>query len=220
MTEQPQKLPLTAALLGFLVISPHKEDTYEIRTSNDVEMDEGGSNSVGALLVKDLVKSFKSYLDTRLWRNTRLSVSLSSQSNPLSRHSDSNRLILFSLPQLHLFVSLLPLGVISPASLRKLLSSFAAVLDEPGVPVARGDRAAICIIETLCRAGTDLLGGPEDEQGKEELDSLVAAVETYEKGRKVEVDLVKPWGGIAEESQEEDLLKEEVRIRKQLDTCQ
>lgn len=75
--------------------------------------------------------------------------------------------------------------------------------------MARGDRASVCIIETLCRAGEDLLDASEDNQAKEELDALVLKVENYEKERKIEVDLVQPWGGNAEET-DDAVLKEEV----------
>ena len=121
-------------------------------------------DSIGITIVKDLVKAFRSYLDARLWRNTRLS--------------------------LHLFAALVPLHIIPASSLRTLLGSFAAVLDEPAVAAARADRAAICIIETLCRAGQDLLADGGSAQA--ELDDLVQKVVAYDAARKVEVDLTQP----------------------------
>lgn len=126
--------------------------------------DEEARDSVGILIVKDLVKAFRSYLDARLWRNTRLS--------------------------LHLFAALVPLQIVPARELRMLLGSFAAVLEEPAVAAARADRAALCIIETLCRGAQDLLVDGESAQA--ELDELVQKVVTYDAARKVEVQLTQP----------------------------
>ncbi|SPO31731.1 related to 80 kDa nuclear cap binding protein [Ustilago trichophora] len=172
VTEQPHKTPLIAALIGFLCLSqqqskPAPTRIPDVDTEEDQDMNRGEaseSDSIGITIVKDLVKAFRSYLDARLWRNTRLS--------------------------LHLFAALVPLHIIPASSLRTLLGSFAAVLEEPAVAAARADRAAMCIIETLCRAGQDLLDDSESAQA--ELDDLVAKVVTYDAARKVEMELTQP----------------------------
>ncbi|TKY87016.1 hypothetical protein EX895_003693 [Sporisorium graminicola] len=177
VTEQPHKTPLIAALIGFLCLShqskpPTAAAAAAARSEAGVEEEDLPStevnadepDSLGITIVKDLVKAFRSYLDARLWRNTRLS--------------------------LNLFAALVPLHIIPASSLRTLLASFAAVLDEPAVAAARADRAAICIIETLCRAGQDLLAGGDAAQA--ELDDLVHKVVTYDAARKVEVQLTQP----------------------------
>lgn len=168
VTEQPHKIPLIAALIGFLCLSqpskPAAASNNEINPEEQEFSSTTESDSLGITIVKDLVKAFRSYLDARLWRNTRLS--------------------------LHLFAALVPLQIIPASSLRTLLSSFAAVLEEPAVAAARADRAAICIIETLCRAGQDLLADSPNAQA--ELDDLVQKVVTYDAARKVEVELTQP----------------------------
>ncbi|CCF48769.1 hypothetical protein NDA14_006860 [Ustilago hordei] len=176
VTEQPHKTPLIAALIGFLCLSQQakslqrqaESDQQPELSDQDQEMpatETTESDSVGITIVKDLVKAFRSYLDARLWRNTRLS--------------------------LHLFAALVPLQIVSASSLRTLLTSFAAVLEEPAVAAARADRAAICIIETLIRGGQDLLVD-DAESARAELDDLVAKVVAYDAARKVEVELTRP----------------------------
>ena len=170
VTEQPHKIPLVAALIGFLCLSHQSKPVptpAQSRDDADQSLDSSITNepeSVGILIVRDLVKAFRSYLDARLWRNTRLS--------------------------LHLFAALVPLQIIPASSLRTLLLSFAAVLEEPAVAAARADRAAICIIETLCRAGQDLLA--DIPAARAQLDDLVHKVVTYDAARKVEVELTQP----------------------------
>ncbi|CDR99104.1 related to 80 kDa nuclear cap binding protein [Sporisorium scitamineum] len=174
VTEQPHKTPLIAALIGFLCLSHQTKaptaaaaDPSYAQVEGDQAQDALSADkpdSVGITIVKDLVKAFRTYLDARLWRNTRLS--------------------------LHLFAALVPLHIIPASSLRTLLASFAAVLEEPAVAAARAERAAICIIETLCRAGQDLLADGETAQA--ELDDLVQKVVTYDAARKVEVELTQP----------------------------
>ncbi|PWN49080.1 hypothetical protein IE53DRAFT_370063 [Violaceomyces palustris] len=193
VTEQPHKIPLVASLLGFLTLSPRppkKEGSAGENEQDPSATNEPESDNLGLLIVKDLVRAFRSYLDARLWRNTRLS--------------------------LHLFASLVPLGIISASSLRALLASFAAVLEEPGVAASRGDRAAVCIIETMCRAGQDLLvdQGSEDgteiptDEARKELDALVDSVLAYNSNRKVEVELLSPFLPSSTESAG-DLIREE-----------
>lgn len=202
-TEQPHKTPLTAALLGFLFLQPVTATEPAQEERRDTTADESASgwdakpeeresvpaSNGGAKVVKDLIAAFRNDLDARLWRNARL--------------------------YLHLFASLIPLGIIQAASVRRMLTSFAAVLDEPGVTAARGDRAAICIIETMCRAGRDLCKDGEDSDQRfalQELDDLVERVERYAKEyRNVEVDLVRPFAILSdpEKGEEEDWMHEE-----------
>ncbi|SNX87969.1 related to 80 kDa nuclear cap binding protein [Melanopsichium pennsylvanicum] len=172
VTEQPHKTPLVAALIGFLCLQqqpkpapPRNPDDDDVDQHDSMQLEPAQADSLGIVIVKDLVKAFRSYLDARLWRNTRLT--------------------------LHLFAALVPLHIIPAASLRTLLGSFAAVLEEPAVAAARADRAAMCIIETLCRAGQDLLIDQADS-AQAELDHLVAKVVAYDSARKVEVELTQP----------------------------
>ncbi len=171
VTEQPHKTPLIAALIGFLCLSQpssanNRPKHEEATDDQDMPPAEGiaPSDSVGILIVKDLVKAFRSYLDARLWRNTRLS--------------------------LHLFAALVPLEIVPARELRTLLGSFAAVLEEPAVAAARADRAALCIIETLVRGAEDLL--VDGDSARAELDELIQKVVTYDAARKVEVELTQP----------------------------
>ncbi|SJX66508.1 related to 80 kDa nuclear cap binding protein [Sporisorium reilianum f. sp. reilianum] len=166
VTEQPHKTLLIAALIGFLCLSHQSKSSATAPVEQDQDaLPADEPDSLGITIVKDLVKAFRSYLDARLWRNTRLS--------------------------LHLFAALVPLHIIPASSLRTLLASFAAVLEEPAVAAARADRAAICIIETLCRAGQDLLADDADT-AQAQLDDLVQKVVTYDAARKVEVELTQP----------------------------
>ncbi|EPQ25779.1 uncharacterized protein PFL1_06646 [Pseudozyma flocculosa PF-1] len=185
VVEQPHKIPLIAALIGFLCLSPNQRRDAERQDPAEHDADAqvaSKDDTVGITVVKDLVRAFRTYLDARLWRNTRLS--------------------------LHLFAALVPLRIISASSLRTLLSSFAAVLDEPGVAASRGDRAAICIIEMICRGGQDLLlrddvddvdgvengdAASADEGARQELDALVEKVTAYNASRKVEYELAAPF---------------------------
>ena len=177
VTEQPHKTPLIAALIGFMCLSPHQQDKDKDKDQDQQPKQEDDqdqlptaeptseADTVGITVVKGLVKAFTTYLDARLWRNIRLS--------------------------LHLFAALVPLEIISADSFRTLLLAFAAVLEEPGVSASRGDRAATCIIESLCRGGQDLL------DGREQLDELVDKIIAYSASRKVEVELASPFKGEA-----------------------
>lgn len=80
------------------------------------------------------------------------------------------------------------------------------MLDEPGVTAERGDRAAVCVIEALCWAGRAAVA--DGASGEDEADALVDRIVTYNQNRRVEKDLVSPWGGASEE--EDDTLREEV----------
>ncbi|CAD6888426.1 unnamed protein product [Tilletia controversa] len=221
-TEQPYKTSLTAALIGFLVISPKGQApklgqavdpsvVVSVKALPEVDKEEERkvlSQSIGAVILRDLVKAFRTWLDARLWRNVRLT--------------------------LNLFASLLGLRIISPSSLRRLLTSFGRVLDEPGVSASRAERAVICIIETMCWAGPDLFlddldakakGGDanssgtaqddvhvkidlEDEdspeavqkrkeaakgRGQLELDALVDKIAAYDDTRQADTMICNPW---------------------------
>ncbi|GAK67578.1 uncharacterized protein PAN0_019c5806 [Moesziomyces antarcticus] len=176
VTEQPHKIPLIAALIGFLCLQPNADPARSRQHPAHDGHDDANTplednhataepaQSIGLLIVNDLIKAFRSYLDARLWRNTRLS--------------------------LHLFAALVPLHIVPAHSLRALLTAFAAVLDEPAVAAPRADRAAMCIIQTLCRAGHDLLA--DGDHARAELDQLVQRVVAYDAARKVEVQLTQP----------------------------
>lgn len=86
-TEQPHKHPLVAALIGFLVLSPQKRDERDHAPEADGEAAkeqagaEGDDFNIGTTLVRDLIVSFRSDLDARLWRKVRLTVSVTDSSN-------------------------------------------------------------------------------------------------------------------------------------------
>lgn len=95
------------------------------------------------------------------------------------------------------------------------------VLNEPGVTVDRGDRAAMCIIEVLCRSGSDLIRpdrlSPDsaadaaliDDAALQEVNGMVEAVEAYAKGRRGENSLRRAWAPSTGEEAEKDPLHEE-----------
>ncbi|CEH15565.1 Nuclear cap-binding complex, subunit NCBP1/CBP80 [Ceraceosorus bombacis] len=247
ITEQPHKLPLHAALLGYMLLAPAtptkskdaankkedadatvaaatgaavnaqanssadpddsaeadlyslgqgqeekghdgeqtaKDETSESKrkrsVAEELEAREKTYETMGPLILTDLIKAFQLWLDSRMWRNVRLS--------------------------LHLFACLLNLRVVSAQSFRDLLGSFASVLDEPGVSAARGDRAAICVIEALCWAGQDALAG---EAGDGAVEALADRIGTYGRSRKVEVELISPWLRYAGSAEEDSSLREE-----------
>ncbi|CAO1625948.1 unnamed protein product [Parajaminaea phylloscopi] len=197
VTEQPHKTPLVAALLAFLIISPEapkqtqqstggggaaaipglpsKPDSDGAVQERPADRGDADGDTLGLRIARDLVKTFRSHLHSRLWRNVRLF--------------------------LHFFATLIPLGIVSPSSMRTLLTAFVMVLNEPGVTVDRGDRAAMCIIEVLCRSGSDLIrpdtlvadAGPVSDTALAQVDGLAAAVEAYSRGRTAEQALRSPW---------------------------
>ncbi|CAO1628956.1 unnamed protein product [Sympodiomycopsis kandeliae] len=189
VTEQPHKTPLIAALLGFLIISPGSSSAAP--ANGDESAADELPASLGIRIAKDLVQAFRSHVHAREWRNIRLS--------------------------LHFFAALVPLGIVQPSSLRHLLSSFAMVLNEPFVTVDRGDRAALCIIETLCRSGSHLLrpdtgsssADTVDAAALEDLNSLTDTVESYAKNRRTGSNLKRPWRPLAEGEEQSDTLHEE-----------
>lgn len=78
--------------------------------------------------------------------------------------------------QLCFFASLLPLHLVSAGSVRGALRALAE--DLPGRTRLVGDAVAMAVIETLCRAGADLLQAGENAP-KQELDALLATVRAY-----------------------------------------
>lgn len=78
-------------------------------------------------------------------------------------------------------LSSIPTGppLIDPTSFATLLSSFVAVLDEPGLRAARGDECVRIIVEALLRLPRDAVG----------TESLRDGVQTYLAGRKFDREL-------------------------------
>lgn len=160
------------------------------------DQEDGASNteSLGIKIARHLAQAFRSHVHSRLWRNIRLS--------------------------LHFFASLVPLGIVAPSSMRMLLGSFAMVLNEPFITLDRGDRAALCIIETLCRSGSHLIrpdivppgqdyAQAVDPAALEDLNNLADTVESYAKNRRAEVALKRPWKALANDQDSTDTLHEE-----------
>lgn len=96
------------------------------------------------------------------------------------------------------------------------------VLNEPGVTIDRGDRAAMAIIEVLCRSGQDLIRedivqndpreGPSEtyDFALREINVLVDSIDGYSKGRRASNELKRAWvPASAEEQAEGDPLHEE-----------
>lgn len=192
--EQPHKTPLIAALIGFMVLSPgadtrQTQDSQEHQDNVEKPADTQSNEvvHVGDYLMNSLVVAFRNDLDARLWRNVRL--------------------------LLHLFASMLSIGIFSAPSLRSVLTSFAAVLEEPGVAAARGDRAVICIVETMCRAGLDLCKDEDEEKqnlAKHQLDEVIERIDRYaSEYRQVEAELVRPFALSQKDTKDENHVQEE-----------
>lgn len=165
-TEQPHKLPLTAAVVGHLALAPGQAPTSE-------------APSLGMRIVDFMIGGFLHDLEAHYWRNLRLT--------------------------LHFFVALVPLGIVSPSSLRSVLQAFTNVLSSDGVDREVADSAADCVLETMCRAGTDLLQpeqletAPDEMPAKEQLDHLVDALSAYDARRIDALDLVSPFAPAPDE---------------------
>ncbi|PKI84157.1 Nuclear cap-binding protein subunit 1 [Malassezia vespertilionis] len=119
--------------------------------------------SLGMRIVDDLMPAFTDALEAHYWRNARL--------------------------LLHLFTALVPLGIVEAQCVRSALQAFAAVL-ESGADISTKDAISVCIMETLCRGGTDLY---ENASAKEPLDALVEAVSSYAHGRPKDSALCSPF---------------------------
>lgn len=91
-----------------------------------------------------------------------------------------------NVPQVILFATLTTMPsavpVVSLSSFLNLLSSFASVLDEPGLRAARGDECVRVIIEGLLRLDTSSLSDPGVETLREH-------VHTYMSARRLEKEL-------------------------------
>lgn len=94
--------------------------------------------------------------------------------NPLTRLAYSQVLLFAHLSSLP---SASPL--IAASSLTTLLSSFVAVLDEPGLRASRGDECVRIIVEALLRLGGDAVG----------TEGLRDGVQSYLANRRVEKEL-------------------------------
>lgn len=170
VTEQPHKIPLTAALVGILVLeAPPAPPAPEGAPQPPA--------SLGKRILTNLITGFERDLDAHYWRNVRL--------------------------ELVFFAALIPLGIISASSVRAALRELARVLSAGELAPASGaDQAAMCIVDTLCRAGTDLLqpdpagtgeAGDARVPPKEQLNALVEAVSTYGAQRGAQPELVSPF---------------------------
>lgn len=119
---------------------------------------ESGKASLGMRVMEHLIHMFGQDVDAHYWRNARL--------------------------VLHVFVALAPLGVVSSASLRRTIKAFVDVLSSDGVSRDVADPAADCVIEAMCRGGTDLIQ-PEPgalealPSAREEMDAIVDGITLY-----------------------------------------
>ena len=119
---------------------------------------ESGKASLGMRVMDHLIHMFGQDVDAHYWRNARL--------------------------VLHVFVALAPLGVVSSALLRRTIKAFGDVLSSDGVSRDVADQAADCVIEAMCRGGTDLIQ-PEPgalealPSAREEMDAIVEAITVY-----------------------------------------
>lgn len=131
-----------------------------------------GKASLGLRVLDHFIHMFGQDVDAHYWRNARL--------------------------VLHVFVALAPLGVVSPASVRRTIQAFANVLSSDGVARDVADQAADCVIEAVCRGGTDLLAPEPGEntapQAIEDVHAVVDAVQHYSERRdNASLDLVSPF---------------------------
>ncbi|KAL4402030.1 Nuclear cap-binding protein subunit 1 [Malassezia pachydermatis] len=150
--------------------------------------DNGGAGlSLGMRVMDHLANMFVQDIDAHYWRNVRLS--------------------------LHVFAALIPLGIVSPASVRAALQALVDVLASDGVSRTVADAAADCVIETVCRAGADLLQPeqtPTDAPGhaKEQLDAIVRGIRAYADRREAPSTLLSPFS-LAHDEGEYAFLNEE-----------
>ncbi|KAM0788666.1 hypothetical protein ACM66B_002765 [Microbotryomycetes sp. NB124-2] len=112
--------------------------------------------NVGREIVLDLASAFQTYLDERKWRSVRFSTLFFAH--------------LTSAPKAAPLVTL--------SSLLSLLSSFVAVLDEPGLRAARGDECVRIVAEAILRLGNI-----------EGTDSLKDSLHSYVAARKIDKQL-------------------------------
>jgi len=131
------------------------------------------SPALGKRMVDHLVQLFMHDVEAHYWRHVRLT--------------------------LHVFAALVPLGLVSPASVRRVLQALVDVLSSEGVARDVADPAADCVVEVVCRAGTDLLQ-PEPlpaesdvSPAKEQLDAVVDGIAAYADRRGATSSLLSPF---------------------------
>ncbi|KAL7412966.1 MIF4G like-domain-containing protein [Mrakia frigida] len=130
-TEQPYKMPYYAALISLLTNPPNAPPPSSASGEADPKEEEAGEKeTVGRIVMTDLVRAFKKSVDERKWREIRLLI--------------------------HLFAHLVITGTISVQSYLELLQSFLSVVDELGVSAARAERVVVCVGEALIRGGSVL----------------------------------------------------------------
>ncbi|GAA5893972.1 hypothetical protein JCM8208_001295 [Rhodotorula glutinis] len=130
-----------------------------VRVVADGESQEDGAQdkvNVGKEVVQDLIKAFQQFLDERKWKSVRYCVILFAHLTRLPASSP----------------------VISTSSLVNLLTSFVAVLDEPGLRASRGDECARIIVEALLRLDASTLADPS-------IDTLRDGVQAYLSSRRI-----------------------------------
>lgn len=131
------------------------------------------SKTLGMRMVDHLAQLFVQDIEAHYWRHVRLT--------------------------LHVFAAVVPLGLVSPASLRRVLQALVDVLSSEGVPRDVADHAADCVIEVVCRAGADLLQSelvPVDGSApapKEQLDAIVDGIMAYAERRGAASPLLSPF---------------------------
>ena len=122
--------------------------------TDDVEMkveDDEKAVNIGRAVLEDLAKALQEHLDERKWRSARYLV------RPIG--GDMGYRQLTQQVQIVLFTSLTSLPsttapLVSSASLIVLLTSFTAVLSEPGLRAARGDECVRVVVEAMLRMST------------------------------------------------------------------
>lgn len=114
-----------------------------------------GTATLGARILNDLLHAYEDYCAGHYWRNMRLVLCF--------------------------FSALLPLGLVSAASMRDALKALTSGLAT--LPRDAADGCAFAVIETLCRAGTNLLQADDHASPKAELDELVDSVRAYAEKR-------------------------------------
>lgn len=131
------------------------------------------SHTLGLRMVDHLMQLFVHDIEAHYWRNVRLT--------------------------LHVFAALVPLGIVSPESLRRALQALVDVLSSEGVARDVADPAADCVIEVVCRAGADLLQPelvPTEDAAppaKDQLDAIIDGIVAYAERRGATSPLLSPF---------------------------
>lgn len=178
LEEQAQEFP-AAVLSAFRIMAteqPHKTAltaaliAHLVLAPSTQSLNDPENKTLGMRVLDHLVHMFGQDVDAHYWRNARL--------------------------VLHVLVALAPLSIVSPASLRRTLSAFVGVLSSDGIARDVADHAADCVIEAVCRGGTDLLQ-PEPgalealPSAKEELHTIVDGIVAYAERRRSSPDELK-----------------------------